>query len=229
MPGSFQFWFIIEKYQMGHTKKTLFDSIQSILILFFPDPASYPELGPDEEPDVASPVLTEETKSIRSAYRQNLGEAFTLMCEALAQPDPEITWYKDQIPITNSGPYQIERPSQGRSILTIDQLAKADSGLYTCMARNVMGAVARNFTLDVTGVETPAGEVSANGDLPIDFSGHPDHPDQPVMPKGPQNTTVEQGDKAVLECKVQSSIVPNIMWLKKLESREYDQVSWKIH
>ena len=69
------------------------------------------------------------------------------ICEALAEPDPEVTWYKDQIPIFNGGPYVVEKPSNGRSILTIDQLTKADSGLYTCMARNTVGAMARNFTL----------------------------------------------------------------------------------
>ena len=176
-------------------------------------------MGPDDEPEVAAPVLTEETKSLRSAYRKSSGETFKLVCEALAMPDPEVTWYKDQIPITNVSPYVVERPSKGRSILTIDLLTKADSGLYTCMARNSLGAMARNFTLDVVGEET-SNEVS-NAEMPIDFSGHPDHL---VMPNGPQNTTVEQGDKAVLECKVQSITVPNIKWLKKLESREYDQV-----
>jgi hypothetical protein len=113
----------------------------------------------------------------------------------------------------------VEKPSQGRSVLTIDELAKADSGLYTCMATNSIGAAARNFTLDVVGDDN-ANE-AANAELPIDFSGHPDHP---VMPSGPQNTTVQQGDKAILECRVQSVAVPNIKWLKKLDSREYDQV-----
>ena len=134
-----------------------------------------------------------------------------------------MTWYKDQIPISNAGPYVIERPAQGRSILTIDQLTKADSGLYTCMARNSVGASARNFTLDVTGDE-PSAEIAANNDLPGDFSGHADHL---VLHNGPQNTTVEQGDKAVLECKVQSLAVPNIKWLKKVEAREYDQVGFQ--
>ena len=91
------------------------------------------------------------------------------------------------------------------------------------MARNSVGASARNFTLDVTGDE-PSAEIAANNDLPGDFSGHADHL---VLHNGPQNTTVEQGDKAVLECKVQSLAVPNIKWLKKVEAREYDQVGFQ--
>ena len=185
--------------------------------MFLPDPANCPNRGADDEPELAAPVLTEETKSLRSAYRETTGESFKLVCEALAQPDPEVSWFKDQIPIFNGGPYVVEKPSQGRSILTIDQLTKADSGLYTCMARNNVGAMARNFTLDVVGDES-SNEVQ-NADLPIDFPSHAD-----LMPTGPQNTTVEQGEKAVLECKVQSLAVPKIKWLKKLETREYDQV-----
>ena len=49
------------------------------MFYLIPDPANFPNLGPDDEPEVAAPVLTEETKSLRSAYRQNLGETFTLV------------------------------------------------------------------------------------------------------------------------------------------------------
>ena len=187
----------------------------------FSDPSNFPNLGDDEDPQHAAPVLTEETKSLRSAYRKTSGESFNLVCEALAEPDPEVAWFKDQIPIISGGPYLVEKPSNGRSVLTIDQLTKMDSGLYTCMARNNIGSSARNFTLDVVGDES-SNEVQSP-DLPIDFPGHSD-----LMPTGPQNTTVEQGDKAVLECKVQSLAIPKIKWLKKLESREYDQVFKKI-
>ena len=41
-----------------------------------------------------------------------------------------------------------------------------------------------------------------------------------VMPSGPENTTVYEGDKAVLECRVHSSKKSNIMWLKRLDKEE---------
>ena len=43
------------------------------------------------------------------------------------------------------------------------------------------------------------------------------------MPSGPENTTVVQGDKAILECRVHSTIKSNIMWLKKLEKDEEEK------
>ena len=57
----------------------MFCGIKKNIFYLLTDPANFPNLGPDDEPEVAAPVLTEETKSLRSAYRQNLGETFTLV------------------------------------------------------------------------------------------------------------------------------------------------------
>ena len=40
------------------------------------------------------------------------------------------------------------------------------------------------------------------------------------MSNGPENTTVVQGNPAVLECRVHSTTPSNIMWLKKMEKGE---------
>ncbi len=57
---------------------------------------------------------------------------------------------------------------------------EADSAVYTCQARNVLGVATRNFTVGVEGAGM----------------------DHPVLPDGPDNTTVQAGAAASLECRV---------------------------
>lgn len=170
------------------------------------DPLEFPQLGENDLPDVAPPVLTEETKSLRSAYRKPHGDDFRLFCEALGKPEPEIVWYKEHMPIPGMG-------GPGRHVLSIKRVSPSDSGLYTCEARNLVGVATKNFTLDVT---PPERETMTSGDIGIVDNQH-----FPILPNGPENTTVEQGGRAVLECKVQSATAPNVKWLKRLESWEY--------
>lgn len=61
----------------------------------------------------------------------------------------------------------------------------------------MLATVTRNFSLEVA-----------------DSSHHP------ILPSGPDNTTVEQGETAFLDCKVQSTSKPTIKWLKKLDTWE---------
>ena len=84
------------------------------------------------------------------------------------------------------------------SQLTIPSLQTRDSGAFSCVAQNIIGTRALTFTLNVRagpGLASPA----------------------PNM-MGPANISVEQGDTARLDCRVNTRTRPNIKWLKKLES-----------
>lgn len=72
-----------------------------------------------------------------------------------------------------------------------------------------MGVAVRNYTVTVDQLG-PAG------------AGGPAQEKQPALPGGPENTTVQQGDTARLECVVRSSSMPNIKWLKKIEYETAD-------
>ena len=85
--------------------------------------------------------------------------------------------------------------------------------MYTCRARNSEGSVSRNFTLDVIPSKD---EAIDNQRIPGSLSYDTIHD----FMISSENTTVHQGDKAVLECRVHSTIKSNIMWLKKLEKEE---------
>ena len=87
--------------------------------------------------------------------------------------------------------------SQGEQ-LVIRSLQTRDSGAFSCVARNMIGTSALTFTLNVragAGLAAP----------------------EPNM-MGPANISVEQGDTARLDCRVNTRTKPNIKWLKKLES-----------
>ena len=161
--------------------------------------------------------------SHRSAWRKNAGENFHLTCEALGKPEPEIMWYKNGNKMSNTGLNIGSSGSSGKAMLTIKNLRPSNAGMYTCRAENTEGSVTKNFTLDV---------IPSKDDLLIDenipgsmaYDTIQDlanlHEGGLVMPSGPENTTVYQGDKAILECRVHSVQKSNIMWLKKLEKEE---------
>ena len=71
------------------------------------------------------------------------------------------------------------------------QITAAVTGVYTCTARNLVGAAVRNYTVTVDQLG-PAGP----------GTGGTAQDNQPVLPGGPENTTVQQGDTARLECVV---------------------------
>ena len=195
----------------------------------FADPNDYPGLKEGELPDVASPVLTQETKSHRSAYRKTAGDNFRLTCEALGKPDPEIVWYKNEVEMSHSSGHNIgssSAGSAGKAVLTIKNLQPSNAGMYSCRARNSEGIASRNFTLDVIpskeeNIDNQRNRDSMMYDTIHDFANL--HEGGLVMPSGPENTTVTQGDKAILECRVHSTIKSNIMWLKKLEKDEEEK------
>ena len=163
---------------------------------------------------------------LRSAYRKNSGDNFELSCEALGKPDPQIIWYKNEVEIANTGAGSIGSSSSGsagKAILTIKNLQPANAGRYTCLARNSEGTVARNFTLDIISSKDEFSDNRRNpgGNMVYDIEDLAHAGERGfINAQVPDNTTVEQGNPAVLECRVHSTIESNIMWLKRLEKGE---------
>ena len=154
----------------------------------FPDPAKFPDLKDGELPDVAPPMFTQETLDYKDYYAKQSGESFRVMCEALGNPRPEIFWYKDGLPFDADG----IRYKNGKSTIKMKNLMEVDSAVYTCQAKNLVGSVTKNYTLNV--------------EVPIS--------DQPTV-SGAGNMSVLVGDTASLQCRVKSKAPPHIKWLKK--------------
>uniref|UniRef100_A0A4D5R933 Neuroplastin n=1 Tax=Scolopendra viridis TaxID=118503 RepID=A0A4D5R933_SCOVI len=68
------------------------------------------------------------------------GESLTLSCVVFGKPDPDIVWFKDDIPIgSNDSRIKIERTEKG-SDLKITSLEEDDRAEYTCSISNAVGS-----------------------------------------------------------------------------------------
>ncbi|CAG5129711.1 unnamed protein product, partial [Candidula unifasciata] len=69
-----------------------------------------------------------------------------LPCPAVGTPKPHVTWYKDNVVLTEEelGITQLEDGS-----LQIDDTRVADSGRYECVAENIAGVANRHFELKI--------------------------------------------------------------------------------
>ncbi|XP_050570610.1 hemicentin-2 [Cygnus atratus] len=76
------------------------------------------------------------------------GDGVRLECRAEGQPPPQISWLKDGQPLQLQPPSRV-RTSPDGSALLLEALHAADSGAYTCLARNGAGEDARLHLLSV--------------------------------------------------------------------------------
>jgi hypothetical protein len=153
--------------------------------------------------EVAPPVMTYETRASPLFHVKSVGDTFKVSCEALGSPKPDIFWFKDGQHIDEA-----VHNRHGKSSVEFSILGTADGGVYTCRARNLIGEVTQNYTLEV---RQPVGAIHAI-----------------VTEAGPVDMKVVAGDAATLQCKVKSLAPPHIKWLKRLDKHELDIDNEKI-
>ncbi|XP_036926815.1 receptor-type tyrosine-protein phosphatase delta isoform X16 [Sturnira hondurensis] len=123
----------------------------------------------------------------------------TMLCAASGNPDPEITWFKDFLPVdtsNNNGRIkQLRSESIGgtpiRGALQIEQSEESDQGKYECVATNSAG----------TRYSAPANLYVRVRRVPPRFSIPPTHHD--IMPGGSVNIT----------CVAVGSPMPYVKWM----------------
>ncbi|KAI5087776.1 protein tyrosine phosphatase, receptor type, D isoform X17 [Silurus meridionalis] len=101
----------------------------------------------------------------------------TMLCAASGTPDPEITWFKDFLPIDTQTHGRIKQLRSGA--LQIDRSEETDQGKYECVAMNSEG----------TRYSTPANLYVRVRRIPPRFSVPP--MDYEVMPGGGVNITCQ--------------------------------------
>ncbi|NXF12445.1 HMCN1 protein, partial [Smithornis capensis] len=106
-----------------------------------------------------------------------------LECKSDAVPPPTISWLKDGAPL--EGTPRVRILSGGR-YLQINNAELGDAATYTCVARNVAGAVTREFVLTV--------HVA------------------PTIQSGPHSAVVLINASALLQCAAQGVPAPRITW-----------------
>ncbi|XP_005375138.1 PREDICTED: hemicentin-1 isoform X1 [Chinchilla lanigera] len=116
-----------------------------------------------------------------------LNQLTSLLCEVEGTPSPIITWYKDDVLVTESNTIQILNNGK---ILKLFKVMAEDAGRYSCKAINIAGTAQKHFTIDVL---VPPSIIGASS--PNEVSAIINH-----------NTT--------LECQVKGSPLPVIHWFK---------------
>ena len=78
----------------------------------------------------------------------NESDIAIFICQAVGQPIPHISWYFNDVMITNSSKYMIVSNSLNttttENTLTVYNITSADVGVYTCTATNVVGSDTSN-------------------------------------------------------------------------------------
>ena len=70
----------------------------------------------------------------------------SFQCEAEGNPEPEMTWLKQNLSLPAE-----KRVVPSRGGLMITDVTSQDNGMYTCVARNILGEVKSSATLSVQG------------------------------------------------------------------------------
>ncbi|XP_050990002.1 receptor-type tyrosine-protein phosphatase F isoform X8 [Labeo rohita] len=132
----------------------------------------------------------------------------TMLCAASGNPDPEITWFKDFLPVDINGNGRIKQLRSGgspiRGALQIENSQESDQGKYECVATNSAGtrysAPANLYVRDPRGV-IPRGDPREVRRVPPRFSIPPTNHE--VMPGGSVNLT----------CVAVGAPMPYVKWM----------------
>ena len=93
---------------------------------------------------IASPVFSKSTLEQPSQLKKLPGESLKLVCSALGNPSPSMSWLHNGSPVV-----------LGAS-LVLESLQASNAGNYTCLATNLAGTISREFSLTV---ESPKVEI----------------------------------------------------------------------
>ncbi|XP_038660234.1 receptor-type tyrosine-protein phosphatase S isoform X34 [Scyliorhinus canicula] len=116
----------------------------------------------------------------------------TMLCAASGNPDPEITWFKDFLPVDTSSTGRIKQlRSESFGALQIDNSEESDQGKYECVATNSAG----------TRYSAPANLYVRVRRVPPRFSIPPTSHE--IMPGGSVNIT----------CVAVGSPMPYVKWM----------------
>ncbi|XP_072112732.1 fibroblast growth factor receptor-like 1a isoform X1 [Mobula birostris] len=139
------------------------------------------------------PRFTQPTKMRRRVIARPVGSSIRLKCAASGYPQPDITWLKDNRPLT---PQDLGDTKKKKWTLTLKSLRPGDSGKYTCRVYSRAGEI--NATYKVEVIQTTRSKPILTGTHPV-------------------NTTVDYGGTTSFQCKVRSDVKPVIQWLKRVE------------
>jgi len=107
----------------------------------------------------------------------------SFQCEAEGNPEPKVTWLKRNISLPAD-----KRVVPSRGGLMITDVTSQDEGMYTCVARNILGEITSSAALSV--------QVGA------------------VISLKPSSVIVEEGQNVSLVCQATGQPTPTVAWSK---------------
>nr|XP_054769474.1 hemicentin-1-like [Lytechinus pictus] len=113
------------------------------------------------------------------------GDSVTLPCNVRANPPPQITWFKDDLPLPDSGRNFYVNPDGG---LVIQQMSMAEEGQYRCVATNIAGNVTKDVRITIL--------------VP------------PSIEPGNTEYEVVAGGSVILSCEAYGIPMPEVVWQK---------------
>ncbi|KAL8570246.1 hypothetical protein ACOMHN_029946 [Nucella lapillus] len=163
--------------------------------------------------DGMAPEFKDADKMAKEDIIRPVGSTVRLKCRARGNPEPHVSWFKDDEPLYGDGEKDEEEAEEEEEegagvrrrplwILKLSHVQELDTGHYTCMVANRLGHVNHTYRLEV---------IDQIRTKPKLISSHP------------QNTTVEYGGTASFQCRVKSIVQPHIKWLKRVDDPENSQ------
>ncbi|XP_077098499.1 roundabout homolog 4 isoform X2 [Siphateles boraxobius] len=129
-------------------------------------------------------ALREEFRVQPSGAEVVIGEVAMMDCSPpVGHPEPNVTWRKDGIPINNSN----EHYSELNGKLIIAPAQKNDSGVYSCIASNIVGVR-----------ESRAARLSVLA--------------KPMLLRKPEDVSVQLGESAQFFCEADGDPMPSVEW-----------------
>ncbi|ODM95031.1 Fibroblast growth factor receptor-like 1 [Orchesella cincta] len=137
-------------------------------------------------PPYSEPEILKET----DVHEGHIGENILLKCEANGNPRPLVSWKR--------GSQNYTHPTEGFSILKINNVTQDDAGGYKCEAINIFGRVIQDVTVKVRGPLQGSSEI-------IDIA--------------PRNVTLYEGNQGNLTCIARFEGDPWFGWVKRIENK----------
>ncbi|XDV54352.1 hypothetical protein PO909_022654 [Leuciscus waleckii] len=129
-------------------------------------------------------ALREEFRVQPSGVEVVVGEVAVMDCSPpVGHPEPNVTWRKDGIPINSSN----EQYSELNGKLIIAPAQKNDSGVYSCIASNIVGVR-----------ESRAARLSVLA--------------KPMLLRKPEDVSVQLGESAQFFCEADGDPMPSVEW-----------------
>ncbi|XP_063876640.1 hemicentin-1-like isoform X2 [Scylla paramamosain] len=130
---------------------------------------------------VHSPPSVKEARNESVSLKR--GEELRLSCTVSGHPQPRTSWLKDGRILSNTAKVLL----QPNGDLVVSRIQALDSGVYTCLATNLVGRLYRDVEVDVL--------------VP------------PTFVALPRSSEVTQGQRFELECEAVGNPIPSIQWL----------------